>query len=405
MGGYSDLLLSTRGSILVLLWLCNVSLYLSRTNISVAIIYMYPSNENLEGELLAAFYVGYCFQTLGGWLATRFGPKTVLMCAVSAWSGATLLTACFGKNVPVLFLLRAVVGLAEGCNYPSQMQLVSVWVRYEERATAWSFMSTGESIGTILALLGGPFVVHAAGWPTVFLVSGSLGAVWLAIFGVFGASSPSCHRRISRHELAHILASRPPRAPIVRTPWRAFFRSRSFLAIIATHCCFNWSCYFSLSWTSKFFSSAYSADYSSLGILSVLPYIVLFGVSAVAGRIADLMESRLGFSATAVRKIFNSLGMLGSAVAFLGLGLVAPGGGGDGHAGGKYAATALLTLAVGAGGFAVSAGYWASFVDISPRHAQVWHIHILLHRRRWPSPTRAGARLIQILSAVSWPYT
>ena len=224
------MLFSRRGLILLLLWLCNVSLFLSRTNISVAIIYMFPNNERLEGDLLSAFYVGYCFQTLAGWVAAQSQrPKSVLVCAVCAWSGATLLTSVVGLNVPLFFVLRAVVGVAEGCNYPCQMQLASVWIPHEERATAWAFMSTGESVGTILALLGGPFLVHAAGWPYVFVFSGGVGLVWVALFLALGASSPSSCRQITPRELEHIVASRPPRRAALRTPWCAFLRSRSFL--------------------------------------------------------------------------------------------------------------------------------------------------------------------------------
>merc|ERR1712008_621760 len=116
---------------------------------SIAIVYMFPGDEKIEGRLLAAFYVGYCFQTVGGWAATWYGAKPVLMCAVALWSGATLLTVACGSNVAAIFALRVVVGIAEGCNYPCQMRFLSMWVPHEERATAWAFMSTGESVGTI----------------------------------------------------------------------------------------------------------------------------------------------------------------------------------------------------------------------------------------------------------------
>ena len=284
------MLCSVRGSIVLLLWLCNVSLFLSRANISVAIIYMFPSNDDLEGTLLSAFYVGYCFQTIGGWLAARYGAKSVLMCAVTCWSGATALTTLYGNDVPVLFALRAVFGLAEGCNYPSQMQFISEWIPYDERATAWSLMATGESVGTIIALLGGPLVVHAWGWRAVFAISGALGALWLVLFACLGASTPAACRRLSLAEHTHITASRPPSTPVTSTPWCAFFRSSSFRAVIATHCCYNWSYYFSLSWTTKFFQSAFSTDYTDLGILSVLPYLLAFVVATVAGRAADVLE-------------------------------------------------------------------------------------------------------------------
>jgi MFS family permease len=367
------MLCSMRGLLILTLWLCNISLFLSRTSISIAILYMFPDNDTIEGELLAAFYVGYCFQTIGGWCASRCGTRVVLLCAITAWSVATLLTATVGLNIPALLALRAIVGLAEGSNYPCQMGLISCWVPYDERTSAWAFMSTGEGVGTMLALLGGPLVIHgdASRWPTVFWISGSIGLAVAVLFFFLGASTPSESRLISREELALIEATRPPRPQILRTPWRAIFRSRSFLAVVATHCCYNWACYFSLSWTAKFFQSSYSVKYSSLGVLSVLPYILGILVAAAAGRASDFLETRRGYSTNSVRKLMNTIGMLGGGAAFAALAIVAPGGGGDGHAKHMYAATALLTLAIGLGCTAASSGYWVCFVDLSPRHSQV----------------------------------
>ena len=61
---------------------------------------------------------------------------------------------------------------------------------------------------------------------------------------------------------------------------------------------------------------------------------------------AGLLACRRGLTATACRKLFNTLGMLGSALAYATLALVARGG--DGHASGEVAAAAMLTIAVGA---------------------------------------------------------
>ena len=98
--------------------------------------------------------------------------------------------------------------------------------------TAWSLLSTGESVGTILALLGGPYLVHVAGWPALGhrVCSASCGLYGAVLWRIVAVTS----RRISSSELALITASRPPRPPVAKTPWRAFLRSRSFRAVIAT---------------------------------------------------------------------------------------------------------------------------------------------------------------------------
>ena len=54
------------------------------------VIYMFPNSESIEGTLLAAFYYGYTIsQVPGGWLASRYGSKSVLSIAVLIWSIAT----------------------------------------------------------------------------------------------------------------------------------------------------------------------------------------------------------------------------------------------------------------------------------------------------------------------------
>ena len=185
--------------------LCNLCLYVSRSNISVAIVYMYPNDKPTQASLLGAFYWGYTFSQIpGGWLAARFGGKPVLCAAVVLWSAATFIAAPWGDNYAVLFASRVVVGLAEGWNYPCQIELCSRWIPHSERSRAWAFLSSGESIGTVAALLGAPFLEHAYGWPSIFYVSGGLGLVWLALFAAFAASTPREHRCISRAEVAYV---------------------------------------------------------------------------------------------------------------------------------------------------------------------------------------------------------
>ena len=109
---------SYRGVIVYLCLLCNLCLYLCRTCISVAIVYMYK-DQQIKGILLSAFYVGYTISQIpGGWLASKYGAKLVLSLAVLLWSLVTILTVVFGTIPWILFILRLLVGLAEGVNYP-----------------------------------------------------------------------------------------------------------------------------------------------------------------------------------------------------------------------------------------------------------------------------------------------
>ena len=53
-------------------------------------------------------------QIPGGWLASKYGAKIVLSSAVLLWSLVTILTVFFGKVPWILFILRLLVGIAEG---------------------------------------------------------------------------------------------------------------------------------------------------------------------------------------------------------------------------------------------------------------------------------------------------
>ena len=79
------------------------------------------------------------------------------------------------------------------------------------------------------------------GWRSVFVASGSIGFVWAAVFSAIGSRSPAEHKCVSEAEREVIHASRPPQPPHVGTPWRRIATCRPFLALVFTHCAFNWT--------------------------------------------------------------------------------------------------------------------------------------------------------------------
>ena len=48
-----SLFFTARGRLVLMLFLGNISLYLSRANITVAIVYMFPGKDQIKGQLLA----------------------------------------------------------------------------------------------------------------------------------------------------------------------------------------------------------------------------------------------------------------------------------------------------------------------------------------------------------------
>ena len=410
--------------VVLLLAICNVSLYLSRANISIAVLYMLPKGSPWMKWVLAGFYVGYTLSQIpAGYFASKHGGKAVLAAAVTVWSIATLLCVPALKAGPFLLVVcRFLIGLAEGCNYPAQIALVASWVPAGERTRAWAFLSAGETIGTIGAMLSSPSLKAAYGWPSIFYLSGIFGFVWLAAFAFLASRSPETHKFISAAEREHIVESRlqilsgdgdeeEGEVGFWDVPWRAFFRSRAFIGLLITHFCYNYQYYLALSLGPDFFYTHFNVDISKpssgIGFYACLPYVVLFCTMNAAGFLADWFHSLkrggsshahdatlvLGggvktrlldddeqgepgndvdakhVSMTVVRKGMNTAGLLGCAIFFGLLGSHAVQHSGTGKVALRHA-VALLTAGIGIGGFA-TAGYWANYHDLSAKYSSV----------------------------------
>src|SRR5713226_4080647 len=101
--------------------------YLDRVNISIAggsIAEAYHLSDVQLGKVFSAMLIGYAlFQTVGGRLADRFGPRRVLAAGVMWWGIFTALTAMVPANIAGALLLfvavRFLLGAGEAVIYPS----------------------------------------------------------------------------------------------------------------------------------------------------------------------------------------------------------------------------------------------------------------------------------------------
>ena len=273
-------------------------------------------------------------------------------------------------------LCRVLIGACEGCNYPAQTALVAQWIPACERTSAWTFLTTGEAMGTVLAMVSSPYLAQVGGWELIFYVSGGFGVVWLVLFGLLVTRSPETHPYISAAERDYIVAGRRATLGDVTVPtfcsvpWGAFLRYPPFWGAVTAHFCYNYMSFLALSLGPYFFQSTYKVDISSassgLGYFSCLPYVLLFVAQGVAGVVADWLANTGRLSMTHVRKLFNTLGLLFAATFFGMLGSPIIQHGTNDHRG-MMLAMSLLTAGVGIGGVAIC-GHWNNYYDMSSKY-------------------------------------
>ncbi|HVN20516.1 MAG TPA: MFS transporter, partial [Dongiaceae bacterium] len=118
--------------------------YLDRVNFSIAgsaIADSYHLTQVQLGEVISAMLAGYAiFQTVGGRLADRFGPRRVLTFGVLWWGVFTASTALVPVSMEralyAFVAVRFLLGAGEAVIYPGANQFIARWVPFRERGIA-----------------------------------------------------------------------------------------------------------------------------------------------------------------------------------------------------------------------------------------------------------------------------
>ena len=146
-----------RWNLVFLIFILSAVAFLDRVNISIAgssIASAYQLSNVQLGSVFSALLWGYAlFQTLGGRLADRIGPRRVLAAGVIWWGVFTALTAAIPArvgNALIFFIVtRFLLGAGEAVVYPASNQFISRWIPTHERglANGWIFAGVGAGAG------------------------------------------------------------------------------------------------------------------------------------------------------------------------------------------------------------------------------------------------------------------
>jgi ACS family hexuronate transporter-like MFS transporter len=103
---------------------------------------------------------------------------------------------------------RFLLGAGESANWPAATKAVSEWFPKKERGWAVALFDSGSSIGGAIApLLVIGLYKYFGGWRPAFVITGTLGFLWLAAWRLL-YHPPETHPRISEQERAMILKDR-----------------------------------------------------------------------------------------------------------------------------------------------------------------------------------------------------
>jgi ACS family glucarate transporter-like MFS transporter len=293
---------------LLVFWLFILSAvsYLDRVNISIAggsIAEAFRLSDIQLGQVFSAMLVGYAlFQTVGGRLADRFGPRRVLAAGVMWWGIFTALTAMVPTRIAgALFMFVAVrflLGAGEAVIYPSANQFIARWIPITERGIANGWIFAGVGAGAGLTPLIVTYIMVHYGWRSSFWVCSIIGFAAGAVWFVIARDTPAEHPRVSASELALIRSGltqpESKNDPKALVPWRAVIQSKEVLAVTLSYFCYGYVAWIFFSWFYRYLAKVRGLDLKASAFYTMLPFLAMLVCCLLGGTINDRLTKRFG---------------------------------------------------------------------------------------------------------------
>jgi ACS family hexuronate transporter-like MFS transporter len=219
-----------------LLFASTVINYIDRQTVSVLAPFLkdqYRWTNSDFAVVLLAFRAAYTImQSVSGRILDWLGTRRGLALSVTFYSVVASLTAT-ANGLLGFSVFRFLLGSGEAANWPGATKAVSEWFPARERAWAVALFDSGSSIGGAVA----PFLVllfykSFGSWRPAFLITGSLGFLWI-IAWLRLYRTPEEHPRISPEELEYIQRGRtsaPVQSSAIR--WRKLLKYRQTWGIV-----------------------------------------------------------------------------------------------------------------------------------------------------------------------------
>jgi len=172
------------------------------------------------GTLVSAFSLAYAVMTpFAGLFVDRIGLNAAVITAITMWSVASMSTSAV-TGYGGLLVSRASLGLGEACALPILSKANASYMRPSEWGLANAAGSVTVTMGSVAAPLLVALVAPRYGWRSVFVISGSLGLLWMVLWWFTARRIPT---------------SAEPAAAAAPVPLRKVLRDRRMLGVAVAY--------------------------------------------------------------------------------------------------------------------------------------------------------------------------
>jgi ACS family hexuronate transporter-like MFS transporter len=225
------------------------------------------------GTINGIFQFFYAFGLLAfGRIIDRIGTKLGYTISITIWSIFAMAHA-LAKSTFGFTIARSGLGLGESGNFPAAIKSVAEWFPKKERALATGIFNSGANIGAVIAPIMVPWILGVYGWQMAFIITGSLGFIWLIFWWVM-YEIPSRKKGLSKPEFDYIHSDTDDQTvgPVKPVSWSKMLMVRQTWAFVFGKFLTDPIWWFFLFWLPGYFSDTFHLDLTKPGWPLVIVY-------------------------------------------------------------------------------------------------------------------------------------
>jgi len=278
--------------ILALIFTVTCINYIDRSSIGLLVTDFGPRigiTKELYGNVATVLLVAYTVsQAVSGRLYDRFGARIGFAVSIVLWCVAAMAHA-FITGYVSFAICSFFLGLGEAGNWPGAAKVIAEWFPQRERAIGMAVFNSGASMGGVLApLLVARWLDPAVGWRNTFLIVGSLGFFWLALW-LLVYRPVNRHPRLTEAEREHIELGHTSSTYMPAPPLTHLLKLRQVWGILIARFLVDPVWWLYMLWLPTYLKDARHMDIKAIGAAAWAPYLAaavgaLFG-GWLAGRL------------------------------------------------------------------------------------------------------------------------
>ncbi|XP_073985227.1 putative inorganic phosphate cotransporter isoform X4 [Rhodnius prolixus] len=265
---------------------------------------------------------------------------------------------------PVECVQHQLTNNSKGPVIPSSYTILANWTPPNERSRRVAAINCGAQIGMAITMSISKYIASnemIGGWATMFYISNGFNTLWLISLYELVYEDPVSHPTLKKRCKINILSSvwgtEIPRHN-VKIPWKEIFYSPPAWGITLAALANRYGYEILLTEIPIYINDVLDFSYKKHAFFAAMPFCFMAIFAMMFSFLLDELITHKKISIATARKIGNTIGQIGPAIAlcFVGYASCDP-----------FLTLAILSIGLGVNG-AIYSGYVANHIDISPNY-------------------------------------